>query len=183
MSLIDVFRKFVGFKLLEYFVTHPSCEVHLKELARRVRVSPRSVKIYCDMFEREDIIFSERKGNLRLFRLNEENFVVKELKKTYYLILLKELGINRICSNCMSTAIYGSFAAGNFDEESDLDILVIGDDVQIDYELLHIIEEKIDRRIQLTIISFHKWEEMKNMGNEFALNVMRNHVLVKGVPL
>ena len=49
MSLIGVFRKFVGFKLLEYFVTHPSCEVHLKELARRVRVSPRSVKIYCKM--------------------------------------------------------------------------------------------------------------------------------------
>ena len=57
------FRKFVGFKLLEYFATHPSCEVHLKELARRV-------KIYCDMFERESIIISERKGNLRLFRLN-----------------------------------------------------------------------------------------------------------------
>ena len=183
MPLLSVFRKFVGFKLLEYFVTHPSCEVHLKELARRVKVSPRSVKIYCDLFEREGIIISERKGNLRLFKLNEGDFVVRELKRTYYLILLKELGIDRICSNCMSIAIYGSFALGDFDEKSDLDILVIGDGVQIDYDLLRIIEGKIDRRIQLTIISFHKWEEMKSRGDEFALNVMRKHVLIKGVPL
>lgn len=61
-----------------------------------------------------------RKGNLRLFTLNN-NFAVRELKKAYYAILLKELGIEKIAENCISLAIYVA-SSGDFDEKSDLDI-------------------------------------------------------------
>jgi len=183
MSMIEEFRKFVGFKVLEYFILNPSQEIHLKELSRRLKISPRSAKIYCDLFEKEEILISERKGNLRIFSLNNDSFAVKELKKTYYTVFLKELGIENICKKCVSLAIYGSFASGEFDEKSDLDLLVVGDTENADYELLHELEEKLQRHVQLTVIPFYKWEEMKKEGDKFAESVIKNHILIKGALL
>ncbi len=182
MSVVDVFRKFVGFKVLEYFLLHPTQEIHLKELTRKLKVSPRSVKIYCDLFEEEGILISERKGNLRIFRLNNGSFIVRELKRTYYLLILKEFGIENICESC-TIAVYGSFASGEMDERSDLDILVVGDEEDVDYNLLREIEEKTGRDVQLTVIPFHRWGVMKEERNEFAESVIRNHILIRGAPL
>jgi len=39
-------RKFVGFRVLEWFLVHPSGEVHLNELARDLEISPGSAKEY-----------------------------------------------------------------------------------------------------------------------------------------
>ena len=178
--LINEFRKFVGFRVLEYFVLKPTQEVHLKELARRINVSPRSVKIYCDLFEKEGILISERKGNLRIFRL-KDSFIVREMKKLYYLLLLKEFGIENICENC-TLLIYGSFASGEVDEASDLDLLIIGSEKEVNYDLLREIESRTGRSVQLTVIPFHRWEIAKKKRDDFAESVIRNHVLVKGVP-
>lgn len=182
MSIIREFRKFVGFKVIEYFLLHPTREIHLKELARRLEVSPRSVKIYCDLFEEEGILVSERKGNMRVFRLNNDSFAVRELKRAYHLLLLKESGIERLCKAC-TIAVYGSFASGEVDERSDLDILVIGDEEEIDYDLLREIEERTGRDVQITVIPFHRWEAMKREKNQFVESVVRRHVLVRGTPL
>ncbi|USH00474.1 nucleotidyltransferase domain-containing protein [Thermococcus argininiproducens] len=183
MSMLEHFKKFTGFKVLEYFLLHPTCEIHLKELARALKISSGSAKLYCDLFESEGILLSRRKGNLRLFRLNNDDFAVKEIKKTYYLLLLKEKGIQNICKNCSSLAIYGSFASGEFDEKSDLDILVIGSKEDIDYKLLREIEERVGVSLQLTVLPFYKWEKMKEEKDHFAESVIRKHVLIKGAPL
>jgi predicted nucleotidyltransferase len=183
MLLFAAFGKFLGFRILEYFIQSPRQETHLKELSRRLRISPRSVKIYCDLLEKDGVLLSERKGNLRIFSLNNEDFAVKELKSAYYALFLKEMGIEKLCSNCSSLAVYGSFASGDFDEKSDLDILAIGGKGDIDYALLHKIEEKVGKRIQLTVMPFYEWQKMKKAGNGFAGNVIGKHMLAKGVPL
>ncbi len=179
MSMIKEFRKFVGFKILEYFILNPSKEIHLKELARRIKVSPASIKFYCDLFEREGILIVKRKGNLKIFKLNDSDFAVKEIKKAYYALLLKERGVEKVCKNC-TLAIYGSFASGEFDEKSDLDIIVIGDEKDINYKLLHEIESKIGRNIQLTVIPFYKWEKLKKENDSFAKSVIKENILIKG---
>lgn len=183
MPMLDQFKKFTGFKILEYFITHPTSEIHLKELARTLKISPGSVKFYCDLFESEGILISKKKGNLRLFKLNNDDFTVREIKKTYYLLLLKENGIQEICENCGSLAIYGSFASGEFDEKSDLDILVIGNKEDINYDILHEIEKKTGLKLQLTVVPFYKWEKMKEEKDYFAESVIRKHILIKGAPL
>ncbi len=45
MKLLD---KCVGFKVMEFFLTHPSVEIHINELARRQEIRAASVKTYCD---------------------------------------------------------------------------------------------------------------------------------------
>ena len=56
----------LGFKVMEFFLTHPSVEIHLNELARRLEISPASVKTHCDELSKDKIIFERQTGNLGL---------------------------------------------------------------------------------------------------------------------
>jgi len=98
-------EKFVGFKILEYFLTHPREEAYLKEIAKKLQVNPASVKNYCDIFEKEGLIKKKIKGNIHLFSTNNENFCIREMKKAYISSLLNELKIEKISEN----AVYENF--------------------------------------------------------------------------
>ena len=166
-------RRFVGFRVLERFLTYPSEKIHLRELARDLEISPGSAKTYCDALVDDDLILEEAKGNLRLFRLNRDDFVAREMMKTYYLLT----------EGSTSLAIYGSFARGNFDEKSDLDLLVIGEESDVNKDRVLDLQEDLGREVQLMVVPYYRWESMKKEGNRFAKSVLRDHILIKGVEL
>lgn len=180
---MDWLKKFVGFKVLEFFLVHTSLEIHLNELARHLEISQGSTKSYCDAFVGEGLILESSKGNLRLFRLNRDDFAVREMTKAYYLLKLKHLGIERIAADCISLAIYGSFARGDIDERSDLDLLVIGDESNVDRDKVLEIQDTMGREVQLTLLPYYRWEAMKKEGDKFAESILKKHVLVNGVEL
>ena len=181
--MLTIFRKFVGFKILEYFLKYPTEETYLKELAKKLQISPRSVKIYCDLFEKEGIIKREIKGNMHIFTTNNDNFRVREMKRTYFINLLAEMNINNIAEEFASIAIYGSYASGNYDEKSDVDILIIGNEQHVKRDKIVKIMEIIGKEFQLNVIPIIKWEKMKKDKDHFVKNIIRNHVLIKGVEL
>ncbi len=181
--MIDEFRKFAGFRILEYFLLNPTREVHLKELARELEVSPATVKHYCDLFAKEGILIVKRIGNMRIFKLNNDYFAVKEIKRAYMILKLKEVGVESLCSSCYSLAVYGSVASGEFNEKSDIDLLVISKESCIDYSVIRKIEAALGKEIQLTVFQPHEWEIMKRNKNPLVNEILRNHVLIKGVPL
>ncbi len=176
-------RKFVGFRVLEWFLVHPSGEVHLNELARELEISPGSAKEYCDRLAEDGLISERTMGNLRLFRLKREDFAAREILRAYHILRLKDLGAEGIAEGCTSLAIYGSFASGSLDEHSDLDLLVIGEESDVDRDRILELESALGREAQLTVIPYYRWEAMKNEGDRFAESVLRNHVLIKGVEL
>jgi len=181
--MLTSFRKFVGFKILEYFLKYPTERTYLKELAKKLQISPRSAKIYCDLFEKDGIINREIKGNMHIFTTNNNNFRIREMKQTYFINLLAEMNIENIAEDCASIAIYGSYASGNYDEKSDIDILIIGGERNVNRDLAIEIMKKIDKEIQLNVIPIIKWEKMKKDGDPFVKNLIRNHILIKGVEL
>jgi predicted nucleotidyltransferase len=176
-------EKYVGLKVLGYFLTHPSEEIHLKELGRVLEISPGSAKKYCDDLAAFGLIQESALGNLRLLRLNRDDFAVRGMMTACHLFLFKELGIENLAEGCISFAIYGSFASGNFDERSDLDLLVIGEETDVKRDRVLAFQEKLGRSVQLTVLPYYRWEALKKEGDGFAESVLRDHVLVKGVEL
>ncbi len=169
--------------MLEFFLNHPSLEIHLNELARNLEIARGSAKSYCDAHVNEGLILESSKGNLRLFRLNRDDFAVREIMKAYYLLKLKHLGIEHLAEGSISLAIYGSFAVGDIDERSDLDLLVIGEDGSVDRDKVLKLQDTLGREVQLTLLPYYRWETMKKEGDGFAESVLRKHVLVSGVEL
>lgn len=181
--MLNSFRKFVGFKILEYFLKYPTEKTYLKELAKKLQISPRSAKIYCDLFEKEGIINREIIGNIHIFTTNNDNFRVREMKRAYFVNILAYMNIENVIDKFASIAIYGSYATGNYDEKSDIDLLIIGDEKNVNRQLVVNIMKKIDKEIQLSVIPIIKWEKMKKENDHFVKNIIRNHILIKGAEL
>jgi len=181
--MLQEFEKFVGFRVLAWFLTHPTGEIHINKLARELGVSPGSVKSYADAFERDGLLTVTRLGTARLLSLDNDSFAARELKRACMALLLIRAGIEEIAPESIAVAIYGSTAAGTFDEQSDIDILIIGDESQVDHDRVPALEAETDREVQLTVVPYYRWERMKEEGDPFVTSVLQNHMLVRGARL
>lgn len=182
--MIAEFSKFAGFKVLNYFLMHPSTEVHVQGLAKKLGINGATSAHYCRQLAKDGILTQRRQANLLLYSLRNDCFAVKELKKAFALTFLKEAGIEEIASEqALSSAIYGSFADGTFNEESDLDLIIIGEESSVERDLAVKFEKKAGRSVQLTIIPYFKWEKRKKSNDAFAAEIMEKHILVKGAEL
>ena len=78
----------------------------------------------------------------------------------------------------ISIVLYGSFADGTYSGKSDIDILIIAPKrAKIDLDR---IERKLNREINLQIISLGQWLAMKEKNKGFYETVVRNHVILSG---
>lgn len=88
-----------------------------------------------------------------------------------------------IAPGCTSLALYGSGARGTYDEKSDIDLLVIGEESCVRYEAVQAVEEAIGVELQVTVIPWYRWEQLLESDDVFARNVLRDHILLGGVRL
>ncbi|NLB00891.1 MAG: nucleotidyltransferase domain-containing protein [Methanomicrobiales archaeon] len=181
--MLREFEKFVGFRVLAWFLTHPTGEIHINKLAREIAVSPGSVKSYADAFERDGLLTATRLGTARLLSLDNDAFAARELKRACMALLLVRAGIEELAPESIAIAVYGSTASGTFDEQSDIDILIIGDENQVDHGRVPALEAETGREVQVTVVPYYRWERMKEEGDPFVASVLENHMLVTGVPL
>ena len=180
--MIEGLEKFAGFKILELFLFSPSNSFNINEVAKEAKVSVFPAKNYCDSFLKENFLTVENVGNQRRFSLNNKNPYVKEMKKTFSLIKLRDLGIEKIVDKekAYSLVIYGSFANGEYTKDSDLDILLIGEKGDVNFRQVTDIEKALNREIQLTIYKWTEWEKMKKEKKAFTREVKEKHILIWG---
>ena len=184
--MLTEFRKFKGWVILEYFLTRPSTKIHFKELVHRLEISPRTAQIYLNVFEADRILIKERVGNLTIFSLNNELPLVRELKKTHFLLAFNEFGFPdrflRDNPGVISIALHGSHAEGTQDEKSDVDFLVIKRGA-VDKSSFKKIEELAKKDVLVTCMQPAEWRKIAKQKDPFYLNVIRNFVLLFGADL
>lgn len=169
-------------RILGWFLRNPTKKIHFKELCRTLDISPLTVKQYCDEYVNEGWLKDEKLANLRFISLNNGDFAVRAMKRADALLLLKKAGITGIADNPVSLALYGSYASGEYDERSDVDILVVGMKEQVRKGEAERLGKAIGAEVQLTVFSLEKWENNKNK-DAFMQSVLKNHVLLSGAPL
>jgi len=117
-------------RLLALLTTIPGEELHTRELVRRIGGSVHPVQRALERLEGEGIVRSRRVANLRLWSIDPKHPLLHPLRELYARThgvvgalhaVLEPLGVSL-------AFIFGSFAQGRDDAESDIDVLTVGGD-------------------------------------------------------
>jgi len=127
--MLESFNKYIDLKVLGFFLANPKTSINVNELARQLKVSPTSVNHAAKLFHDKGYLTKDEKGLAHYYRLDLSNPVVISLKKAYGIDLILSSGPQEAFinadENIISLALYGSYAGGDYEEDSDVDFLVV----------------------------------------------------------
>ena len=166
-------------KFTEFFLANPYKEVYIRELARKLKISPFATKKYADILVKEGLILDEKKANLRYLKPNVSNLFYKHLKISCNIRQLFKSDLidflKNNLANLTSIILFGSLAKGEDSQESDIDILIIGKQKHLG---IGEFEDKLNKEITLHFFSWSEWNEKAKEDHPFYYEII-NH----GIPL
>ena len=178
-KMIQTYQKITQFKVLRLFLNHPYTSYYLRESARILDMDPMTVKRSLNLLIEDMILIRKEEKNRILYQLNLENPSARYLKISYNLSWLHEKRIVEFILNKMKTVtsiiLFGSFAKGENDEDSDVDILTISlSDSKPTTELAKILGRDVN------LLNFTPAEWSKQAKNNKGLY---QDVLIDGIAL
>jgi len=113
-------------KVLSFLSNHPSRSYMEKEIVKATKVSKSAVNEALKELARDKLILQEKKGRMSFYSVDLNDPVIRRLKSTENVSLLKPL-IEQLKKNSQKIILFGSFAEGTNVEDSDIDLFVLSD--------------------------------------------------------
>src|SRR3989339_838906 len=150
-------RSKIARKILNYFFTNETKRMYVNELARLIEEEPKNTHRSLLSLLDAGMLASEYVGKERYFFLNRDNALIGEMKKIY----LKSYGIEVLLRRALMSVkglkeayIFGSFAAGTQNPDSDIDLLLVGTHTTLDAEkVVRSVGKQVGREINTVNMS------------------------------
>ncbi len=163
---------------LRVFFEEPTREFHLRELARKLKKSPITIKKFLKPFVVMKLIRCKKERGLELYGSNSENMYYKEYKKVYNQFKLIESGLLDFLNNELNfplIVVFGSYSKGEDNQNSDLDLFIL---TELKKQIkLDVYERKINRPIQLHIMNKKEFEKNKKENSDLINSILNGDVL------
>jgi predicted nucleotidyltransferase len=115
--------------LLTHYLLNRSASHYVRELAALLKVDPTNLSRELMRLEQEGLFKSTLRGNQKHYSIDRTYPLLKEV----FAILQRTVGVVPALSETMrsipgidSASLYGSFAKGDADAASDIDVLIVG---------------------------------------------------------
>lgn len=180
-----MFQSNLLWKVFSYFLSHPSDEIYVKELAKLLKVGPTSANNTLQSLEKMGLLQRQERARSHFYSLDNESAAVKSLKIAYFLTRLEDAklveGLTEADQDMISLCVYGSFADGTFDKNSDLDLLIISQkDKPVFNSAVTEFENMLGLEVNIEVFTLHKWKRVKEEDKGFYREVMASHILLYG---
>lgn len=156
--------------------------IHLRELARRAGLDAAGVQRELKNLVASGIIIELISGNQKEYRLNPDCPIYPEIR----MLVIKTVGLAKLFQDALKpyikkikvAFIYGSYAEGTTDADSDIDLMVIGD-ISFDYvvDALRNTEETISREINPTVYPLNEFSQKAKRKNRFITSVLKGDII------
>ncbi|MBU4216467.1 nucleotidyltransferase domain-containing protein [Candidatus Parcubacteria bacterium] len=171
----------VTVKILGYFFLNRNKQNYINELAKILEIDPGNIDKKLKELEREGILASELRGNQKYYFLNKDFSLLKEVERLYNF----KYGFGKIIADAIMEVdgvkevyIFGSYAKGGFGDESDIDLLLVGDQSAIGArKKLAKIEKQIGREINIVNLTKKELIKKKSNKDEFISNIFANKII------
>ena len=125
--------------------------------------------------EKIGVLSSQQHGNTKEYQINPQCPIVNELRS----IVIKTVGIGKVIKSTLEEMntiqeafIFGSYASGEADDRSDIDLMIIGDvDLEKLSPIISKLEKEINRPINYVIYSNEDWNNKEKEKDSFWVNV------------
>lgn len=155
-------------KVLGYYFINPKARLYIRELAKLLKLDPGNLSKKMAELRNDGIFLVENEGKNLYFKLNEKFPLLNEYKNIYEAKFGVVESIKKALDNIgkiKEAYIFGSYAKGNFEEGSDIDLLVIGDNEHSDlFKAISSLEKLWHREI--SIVDFSQKEFSLKLKNK-----------------
>ncbi len=164
-------------RVLEVFFDDPLPEgigFQLREISRKINLAPKSVKLYLEYLEKENLIMKKehRIHKYPVYYANRDNNYFKFLKRLDIQRKIRDSGLlDYLWDSCMPEVIilYGSASIGEDTKESDIDLYLRCKEKKLD---LGKFEKELKRKINL----FFK-RDFDKLSDELKTNIINGDIL------
>jgi predicted nucleotidyltransferase len=163
VSLSDALFSKVQQRVLALIFSHPERSFYMSEIVRSVGSGVGAVARELSKLERSGLVTIERVGNQKHYRANTVSPIFEDLRglveKTVGLVETVKKSFEPYADAIKSAFIYGSVAKGADTAHSDIDLMVIGDDLNYSdlYTAAQDIESKLRRKVHALFLTPEDW--------------------------
>lgn len=186
-SLADALMPPIRQRVLALTFGAPDRWWYLSELAAAIGTSPSSLQRELDTLSGAAILLMRRDGRRTYYRANEKGAIYDELRG----IVRKTLGIRQELDSSLApmkrkialALLYGSVARGEESANSDVDLLVVADDLTLEelYRRLATAEKTLHRKINPTLYTRDEYRRRRRAKNPFLEKVLSaDHIVLTG---
>jgi predicted nucleotidyltransferase len=177
------FRSEVTKKILNYFFINPHENLYVNELSRKLHLDKRNLVKKIRELEKKGLLLHQSRGNLKLYAINKKYPLYNEYRK----IIMTTVGFQGRLKNTLEgmrgiakAYIYGSYAKGAMDSDSDIDLLIVGSGpVLALHKQLNKIQRDIGREINVTNMDESEFKKRIKAKDPFLNGVIKQkHVRI-----
>jgi predicted nucleotidyltransferase len=176
-SLSNALFSNVQQRVLALIFGNPDRSFYTSEIIRRVHSGSGAVERELARLEQSGLVSVERIGNQKHYRANHASPIFEELSG----IVLKTVGLAEPLRQSLAqhvdkikvAFVYGSVARGSDTARSDIDLMVIGDDLTYSdlYAGLQSAEKILHRPVNPTFLSVDDWRRKLSTNDSFVANI------------
>jgi predicted nucleotidyltransferase len=168
-------------KVFAYYFLNPKAKHYVRELATLLKVDPGNLSKKMSELKKEGLFLVESEGKNRYFSLNQDYYLLNEYRKIYdakFGVAESLSSVLKKINGLTEAYLFGSYAKGNFEEGSDLDLLIIGDHQHQELiGALLVLEKKWHREISVIDFSQKEFAQKMKKKDDFLENIFSGKMI------
>jgi predicted nucleotidyltransferase len=164
-------------KVLGLLYGKPDQSFYANEIVRWARMGKGGIMRELNRLYRAGVLTMLRQGNQTHYQANPDCPIYQELRgivnKTFGIGELLQVALTPLVERLVWAFIYGSIAKGTAHASSDIDLMLIGENLSYSdvMERLVSVEAQLGRTINPTLYTLTDWRAKMAAGNSFVLKV------------
>lgn len=186
-SLADALFTATQQRVLGLLFGQPKRSFFVTELIEIADVGRGAVQRELTRLERSGLLLTEKHGNQKHYRANPDAPIYRELcsivRKTVGLRDPVRTALEPLADNIVLALIYGSVAKQSDTAKSDVDLLIVANDLTLEdlYSNISRAEKQLDRTINPTLYTVEEYRDRRQGDNAFLKRVLKGPtILLKG---
>ena len=161
-------------RVLGLIFAHPDRSFYTSEIIRTVDSGTGAVERELSRLLRSGLVSVERVGNQKHYRANQHSPIFDELHglilKTVALKVPLRQALQPYADKIKAAFIFGSMAKGTDNAQSDIDLMVLGNDLNYSelYTALQDVEDCVRRKINPVFLTMDEWRRRTSQDGSFV---------------